>query len=250
MPFLYQYQQRADPLQPLSAPAETITPDKWLGEYPDRTARRPFAVALLVAGTFAPVAPPPPATVDQWDFREPVALRAAAPRQPGLSVVDPVLVPVEVDAWAGAWTQPQRVTPRQGGAFTVEPSPLRTVSVADWQGFDDYRRPAPRPDPRQWYAGPTLLVPSGETVTLDKWQGHWPQADRHVAPRQTAGYAGPAAVIPNAVPSVSGWYAQHPLPARAPRRAQPTAACPFIAPLASPSVGLSFYWLESGEVIA
>jgi hypothetical protein len=64
------------------------------------------------------------------------------------------------------------------GVFTVEPSPLRTVAVGDWQGFDDYRRPTPRADVRPWFAGPTTLVASTEVITLDKWLWTWPQPDR------------------------------------------------------------------------
>lgn len=255
MPYLFQYQARSDPLQPISAPAETITADKWQGERPDLNPRRPFAVALLVAGMFAPVAVPPAATVDQWGPRQPERVTVAAPRQPGLCVVDPVmvpvtpaawlgsatlpvrppaprqsglvvidpvLVPVAIDAWAAVWTQPQRVIPRQAGAFTVEPSPLRTVTAADWLGFDDYRPPTPRPDLRQWYAGPTTLVASTEVITLDKWLWTWPQPDRHVAPRQTAGYAGPTQVIPTPVPSLAAWYAAQPQPLPRPKLAYPT----------------------------
>src|SRR4051812_37332447 len=150
---LFQYQAKAEPLRPLVV-TETITADKWIGDYPDRVGRRPLPVALLVAGMFAPVAPPPALTVDQWAFAQPTALRAATPRQPGAYAVDPVLVPVKPDAWAATWTQPQRVTPRQGGTFTIEPSPLRTIAVTDWSGFDDYRRPTPRADLRPWYTGP------------------------------------------------------------------------------------------------
>jgi hypothetical protein len=198
-----QYQSRAEPIRALSTVPEV---DKWSGDYPDRVVRRPFAVAMLVTGLFAPVAPQPAVTVDQWAYQQPVRGVVAPQRQPGQYAVDPVLVPVTPAAWQGSETVPTRLSPpRSGGVFTVEPSPLRTVAAGDWQGFDDYRRPAPRADVRPWFAGPTTLVASTEVITLDKWLWTWPQPDRTRHPINPAS----GAKLPDYVastPAVSTWY--------------------------------------------
>jgi hypothetical protein len=207
----FQYQQRAEPIRALSTVPEV---DKWVGDYPDRVVRRPFAVAMLVTGLFAPVAPQPAVTVDQWAYQQPVRGVVAPQRQPGQYAVDPVLVPVTPAAWQGSETVPTRLPPpRPAGVFTVEPSPLRPVAAGDWQGFDDYRRPAPRVDVRPWFAGPTTLVASTEVITLDKWLWTWPQPDRTRHPVNPAsGGKLPDRVAPT--PDLSTWYSPASQPSR------------------------------------
>lgn len=201
---IWQYQAKADPLQPPAA-QETITADKWYRQQPD-PIRRPLAVALLVAGLVSPLAPPPPVTVDQWQGSTVVPVRAPAPRQTaGASVIDPVLVPVEVDAWASNIGQPIRLPVRPAGGTFDAIGPLRAVTAADWQGFDDYRRPTPRPMLWPVVVAPIAPVVSTEIITVDKWFALNPQPDRSRKPQTPSGHFGPTLAISNPVPGVDAW---------------------------------------------
>lgn len=169
MPF-FQYQARAVPDLRAIAGVETVTVDKWYAP-PSQPVRRLRSVALSVACMVGPVALPPAVTVDQWKPHDsPRVLARTAPRPTGLSVVEPFpLRSVTAADWQGYENdRPLKVNPRPAGWSVTEPPPLRAVAPADWAGFENVRPLSTPPRPQ----GLVVFEPPGlRTVTAADWQG-------------------------------------------------------------------------------
>src|SRR4051794_8371602 len=107
----FQYQGRADPVQPPAAAPETITCDKWLPCL-SQPARRAFAVAVIAAGVFAPVEPTLFATPPGlgWGADYPDRVPRAAARQTGhfAGVFAPEQFPNVPSGWQGQPPDPAR----------------------------------------------------------------------------------------------------------------------------------------------
>lgn len=171
---LFQYQARAEPLQPIAAAGETVTCDKWLAQHPQPIRRR-AAVALIAAGLFAPPdVGAASVSVEQWQptVSQPNRARHAVS---GTTAVDPLSVaaaPVTPDQWYGEWPQPSRARRRQDGAFATDPWPLTTALSLDWDTSNV--QPSRRQARQQPATFAFVPVVDAAAANVDLWLGEYP----------------------------------------------------------------------------
>jgi len=262
---LFQYQQKAEPLGPLSAAPSEPSADSWYPTWaqPSRLLR---GVALLVAGVVAPVSTSAEAaTADRTPptFTQP----SRAVRYAQGSHVVPVLAAPEAvtaDRTPPTWSQPDRTPRYAAGSHVVVVStsaesatvdrfaptfaqPNRTPKYAAGTSAVGSPYPIPNadapscdwmprhPDPRRTIlraAGTASVVPvstSAESVTADRTPSVWPQPNRAIQ------YAAGSHVLTPFVepPTADRWLATWPNPLRLQLRPLGSVVSPLTVPSAS-----------------